>query len=63
MAATRALCVRSADELKGIQLQRLADFNGTPVLAPATEVYHMHDVCSELVQPTARSSAAVMRAH
>ena len=43
MAAARALSVRSVDELKGIQLQRLADFSGKPVLPPATEV--RIDIC------------------
>ena len=38
MAATRALCVRSVDELRGLKLQRLADFGGKPVLPPASEV-------------------------
>jgi hypothetical protein len=38
LAATRALCVRSIDELRGLELQRLADFVGKPVLPPASEV-------------------------
>lgn len=38
LIAARALCVRSAEELKGVQLQRLADFEGPPVLPPASEV-------------------------
>lgn len=38
MAATRALCVTSVDELRGLELQRLADFVGKPALPPSSEV-------------------------
>ncbi len=38
LTAARALCMRSAAELKGIQLQRLADFGGKPAASPASEV-------------------------
>lgn len=38
LTAARALCARSVDELKGVQLQRLADSGGRPALSPASEV-------------------------
>jgi hypothetical protein len=50
MAATRALCVRSVDELRGLKLQRLADFVGKPALPPASEV----QLCTTSAMPNAK---------
>jgi hypothetical protein len=60
MAATRALCVTSVDELRGLELQRLADFVGKPVLPPASEVriYARHLTCR--MPKTAMKRSAMM---
>lgn len=41
LTAARALCAQSTDELKAVQLQRLADFHGPPVLSPQSEVFEV----------------------
>lgn len=46
LTAARALCAQSMDDLKAVQLQRLSDFRGPPMLSPQSEAAAMDALSS-----------------